>query len=59
MKYSAEDKAVLRRFAQSGGKARAKALTPAQRVAIAKQGAKARWASHDAKKALTDANPQA
>ncbi len=44
MKYSAEEKAVLRRFAQSGGKARAKALSPAQRVAIAKQGASARWA---------------
>ena len=36
-------KAVIMRGASNGGKARAKALTKAERVKIAQKGAKARW----------------
>jgi hypothetical protein len=39
-------KRVYREAGQKGGRARAAALTAAQRRAIAKQAAKARWARH-------------
>jgi len=35
-----------REFAQMGGEARAKKLTPEQRQAIARKGGLARWAGH-------------
>lgn len=43
MQFTEAERAIFGRIGKEGGKARAKALTKAQRKAIAKQGAKARW----------------
>lgn len=40
---------TLKQFAAMGGKARAKALTKAQRKAIAAAGARARWKDQEVK----------
>ncbi len=51
VKWTDEEKAVLKKLQKAGGDARAKALPKKRRVEIATRAAEARWAKRDEKAA--------